>query len=161
MGGIRVWVSMLAAALALAACARSGNPSVPAQPPADSVPAPAAAALETVAAPGAVPAPSAVPATPAGPAGPGVRVFLDPVTGEAREPTRSEAAAGAAAGRVQREAVGGQAGSEGTQREHFVLPDGTEGVKLAPRDRHAVTVCRQTDGSYSGNCPPAAGSARP
>ena len=90
-----------------------------------------------------------------------MRVFIDPVTGEARQPTPAEAAAGAAAGRVQRESVGGQAGSEGAQRERFVLPDGTEGVKLAPRDKHAVVVCLQADGSYGGNCPPLAGDSRP
>jgi hypothetical protein len=92
---------------------------------------------------------------------PGVRVFIDPVTGEARQPTRAEAAAGAAAERVQREAAGGQAGSEGAQRERFVLPDGTEGVKLAPRDKRTVVVCLQADGSYSENCPPAAAGSNP
>jgi hypothetical protein len=94
-------------------------------------------------------------------AAPGVRVFIDPVTGEAREPTRAEVAAGAAGGRVQRQAVAGQAASESVQREHFVLPDGTEGVKLLPRDQHAVVVCRQADGSFGSHCPRANGAAAP
>jgi hypothetical protein len=63
---------------------------------------------------------------------------------------------------VQPAAAGGQAASEGAQqREHFVLPDGTEGVTLRPQDRRAVVVCRQADGSYSENCPPAPGGAAP
>ncbi|MFO1265472.1 MAG: hypothetical protein U1F67_00890 [Rubrivivax sp.] len=95
----------------------------------------------------------------------GVRVFIDPATGEARAPTRARAAAAAAAGagadQVQAAGGVGQAASEGVQREHFVLPDGTEGVKLLPRDRHAVVVCRQADGSYGSDCPKATGAAAP
>ena len=157
MDSSRDWVVILAATLVLAACTHSGDPAAPAS---GSAPTPAPAA----ATPGAVQAPAvpdAVPATPAGPTAPGMRVFLDPQTGEARRPTRAEAAAGAAADRVQRESAAGQAGSEGGQREHFVLPDGTEGVKLGPHDRHSVTVCLQADGSFGSNCPPATGSAKP
>lgn len=91
----------------------------------------------------------------------GVRVFIDPATGEAREPTRAEREAAGAAGRLQAAGGVGQAGSEGVQREHFVLPDGTEGVKLLPRDQHAVIVCRQPDGSFGSHCPPASGTQRP
>jgi len=168
MGKVRFTITFLALALGLAACARTGNPATVQQPTA----APAAAAgtdaptaAEAVAGAGAAPpagsAARAVSPAPTTGAVSGVRVFLDPVTGEAREPTREEAAAGAAAGRVQRETAGGQAGSEGAQREHFVLPDGTEGVKLAPRDQRAVVVCRQADGSYTENCPAATGRSGP
>ncbi len=168
MGRVRFTITCLALAVGLAACARTGNPEAVKQPTA----APAAAAgtdaptaAGAVAGAGAAPpagfAAPAVSAAPSTGAVSGVRVFLDPVTGEARQPTRVEAAAGAAAGRVQRETAGGQAGSEGAQREHFVLPDGTEGVKLAPRDQRAVVVCRQADGSYTENCPSAAGRSEP
>ena len=168
MGRVRFTITFLALAVGLAACVRTGNPEAVKQPTA----APAAAAgtgaptaADAVAGAGAAPpAGSAAPAVSAAPstgAVSGVRVFLDPVTGEAREPTPAEAAGAAASGRVQREAVAGQAGSEGTQREHFVLPDGTEGVKLAPRDQRAVVVCRQADGSYTENCPSAAGRSGP
>jgi hypothetical protein len=88
-----------------------------------------------------------------------VRVFLDSVTGEARAPTRAEAEA--AAGRVQREAVGGQARSEGVQREHLVAPDGTEGLRLLPSDYKSVVVCRQPDGSFSEKCPPTDSGSKP
>jgi len=162
MGRARFPTALLGVALVLTACARSGNPSAPPQPaaaPALTADSPAAPASTPSTGSGAVAA--AGPAAQTGQAAPGVKVFLDPVTGEAREPTPAEAAGAAASGRVQREAVAGQAGSEGTQREHFVLPDGTEGVKLAPRDQRAVVVCRQADGSYTENCPPAAGNSRP
>jgi hypothetical protein len=130
----RPWVRILTPGvlLVLAACAQSGDPA--ARTPA---------------------------AMPAAASAPGMRVFIDPATGEARAPTRAESAAATAGDRLQRAAVVGQAASEGTQREHFVLADGTEGVKLAPRDRHAVVVCRQADGSFGSNCPPLAGTARP
>jgi hypothetical protein len=91
----------------------------------------------------------------------GVRVFIDPATGEAREPTRAEREAARAARQVQAAGGVGQAGSEGVQREHFVLPDGTEGVKLLPRDQRAVVVCVQADGSIGSHCPPASGTQRP
>ena len=149
MDSSRDWAVILAATLVLAACTHSGDPAAPAS--------------GSAATPGAVQAPAApdaVPATPAGSTAPGMRVFLDPQTGEARRPTRAEAAAGAAADRVQRESAAGQAGRLGGQREHFVLPDGTEGVKLGPHDRHSVTVCLQADGSFGSNCPPATGSAK-
>jgi hypothetical protein len=151
-------IALLGVAALLWGCARSGNPEAVTLPAAN---APTAAAPST-----AVPGVAAEPGAPAmaaapGQAAPGVRVFIDPVTGEARQPTPAEAAADAAAGRVQREAVAGQAGSEGAQRERFVLPDGTEGVRLAPRDKHPVVVCLQADGSYGENCPPPAGNSRP
>jgi hypothetical protein len=152
MSRIRFPITLLGVAVVLSGCARSGNPEAVTQPAA----APAAVA-PAANAPSAA-APSA--AAPSVAAEPGVRAFLDPVTGEARQPTPAEAAS-AAAGRVQREAVGGQAASEGARREHFVLPDGTEGVKLAPRDKRAAIVCLQADGSYTENCPPAAGNSRP
>jgi hypothetical protein len=88
-------------------------------------------------------------ATPA----PGVKVYLDPVTGKPREPTREELAPHDQADRAKPAAAGGQAGSEGRRREHFVLPDGTEGVKLLPTDRHSLVVCEQADGSLGTQCP--------
>jgi hypothetical protein len=155
-------IALLGAAALLSGCARSGSPEAVTLPAASAstAAAPGAAAPDFVAEPGA-PATAAADQAAPGRAAPGVRVFIDPVTGEARQPTPAEAAAGAAAGRVQRESVGGQAGSEGALRERFVLPDGTEGVKLAPRDKHAVVVCLQADGSYGENCPPLAGDSRP
>jgi len=144
MDGLCAAVIMLLAVAGLAGCAPAASPgtSTGAAAPAPAAQPPAASTAE----PGS-------PATAARPEpARGVRVYLDPVSGEAREPTRAEAAA-AASGRVQREAAGGQAVSEGASRERVVLPDGTEGVKLAPRDRHSVVVCRQADGSFSGECP--------
>ena len=150
-------IALLGVAAVLSGCARSGNPETVTQPVANAT----TAAAPTAADPGVAAEPGAPATAAAGQAVPGARVFIDPVTGAVRKPTRAEAAAGAAAERVQREAVGGQAGSEGTQRERFVLPDGTEGVKLAPRDKRAVLVCLQADGSYSENCPPAVGGSNP
>lgn len=147
-------MTFLVAAAGLAGCAPAGSPEMPARP--------AAAPPPAQALPAAASKPAPRPADTGGEPTPGVRVYLDPVTGEAREPTRAEAAeAAAAAGRVQREAAGGQAVSEGAQRERVVLPDGTEGVKLAPRDRHRVVVCRQPDGSFGENCPPVAPGSMP
>ena len=160
MARLRLTSTVLLVAAGLAACSHGSDTATSAR---------AAAAAPGAAA--AAPAPSATtpaqsgaaaqsgPEAQGGHPGSGVRVFLDPVTGEAREPTRAEAAAGAAAEQVQAQSAGGQTASEGGQREHFVLPDGTEGVTLAPRDRRSVVVCRQTDGSYSENCPPATGGA--
>jgi hypothetical protein len=151
-------MTFLVAVASLAACAPSGHPDVATRPaaPASSAQAAPASAAESVAVP--------VAAETGRESAPRVRVYLDPVTGEAREPTRAEAAAAAAAaagGRVQREAAGGQAVSEGAQRERVVLPDGTEGVKLAPRDRHSVVVCRQADGSFGEKCPAAPAGSMP
>ena len=153
--GIRIGVGM--AVLALAACARQPAPGQA------SVVAPVANEAQAAPAP-SVDAAQAGPVRQAGGSA-GVRVFIDPATGEARAPTRAEAAAAAAAGagadQVQAAGGVGQAASEGVQREHFVLSDGTEGVKLLPRDRHAVVVCRQADGSYGSDCPKATGAAAP
>lgn len=145
--------------LALAACAEAplpaGAPAPAALPVAAASPPDGGAAISPPPAPPATaPAPQSAP-------GAGVRVYIDPATGEARAPTRAERAADASAGRVRVAGSVGQAASEGVQREHFVLPDGTEGVRLLPRDRHALLVCRQRDGSYGGNCPAEAGSAAP
>ena len=35
------------------------------------------------------------------------------------------------------------------------LPDGTVGVKVAAQYYDTIVACRQSDGSYSTNCPPA------
>jgi hypothetical protein len=158
---------MTGALLALAGCARESAPAAVASQ-ASPTSAATSASTSTAAAPAPASAPApAIPAAarPANPVGPsaGVRVFIDPATGEARAPTRAEreAAAATSAGRVQSAGGVGQAGSEGVQREHFVLPDGTEGVKLLPRDQHAVVVCRQADGSFDSRCPPASGTPAP
>lgn len=90
-----------------------------------------------------------------------VKVFLDPVTGKVREPTREELAPHDQAGRARPAAAGGQAGGEGRQREHFVLPDGTEGVRLLPGDRHSLVVCAQPDGSLGTPCPKMQPDSRP
>jgi hypothetical protein len=166
MGRIFFRTALLTVGFVLAACARSGHPQAVTQP-AD---APASAAPTANAPTAAVPAAAteagaatnAAPAAPTAQTVPGVRVFLDPVTGEARKPTRTEAATGAAAGRVQRESAGGQAASEGgSRREEFLLPDGTVGVKMNKSDYHSVKVCLQPDGSYGENCPPASKAAQP
>lgn len=153
------------ALLAFAGCVQHGVPSGSA---AAGAPPPASAAkvadADAVRAPvvdaPVVGVPSAKPALSGGARG-SARVYIDPATGEAREPTRAERAAEGAAGRVRAAGGVGQAGSEGVQREHFVLPDGTEGVKLLPRDRHAVVVCRHADGSYDSRCPRASAATTP
>ncbi|MCC7461890.1 MAG: hypothetical protein IT480_05430 [Gammaproteobacteria bacterium] len=159
-----VRVLVVGAFLTLTACARAPDgQSVPAS---GTAAAPPAAVVEPVVEPAGE---AAVPPASTGPRpggvgpGAGVRVFIDPVTGEARAPTRAEVAAAAADSADRVRAAGGisQAASEDAQREHFVLPDGTEGVKLLPRDRHAVVVCRQSDGSYGGDCPRPSGAAAP
>ena len=162
---VRIHRWLGAAVLALAGCTRQPVPEQAdvAAPTVTPTPAPTAAAA-------AAPAPSsdAKPGSPVPQSGrsAGVRVFIDPATGEVRAPTRAEVAAANAAapagtGRVQAAGSVGQAASEGVQREHFVLPDGTEGVKLLPSDRHAVVVCRQADGSYGSHCPRSTGAAGP
>jgi hypothetical protein len=40
------------------------------------------------------------------------------------------------------------------------LPDGTVGVKVAAQYYDTIVACRQSDGSYGTNCPPA-GKKRP
>jgi len=151
--------------LALAACAGpppavTGATARGTAPPSGSMTAAGSSTAAPVTPPTGATTPPAAPVG-AGPEVPAARVFLDPVTGQARKPTRAEVEAHNAAQRLRAETAGGQAASEGGQREHFVLPDGTEGVKLAPSDRHAVVVCRQADGSFAENCPPAAGAGRP
>ncbi len=39
------------------------------------------------------------------------------------------------------------------------LPDGTVGIKVAAQYFDTIVACRQPDGSFGTNCPPAPGSA--
>lgn len=83
------------------------------------------------------------------------RITLDPVTGQAISPE--------AAGNVP---TTGDAAAESAvllprEANEVHLPDGTVGVRVAKRYFHTITVCRQADGSFSSDCPPAGRRSSP
>lgn len=95
------------------------------------------------------------------PAGEGVaagfRAFLDPATGELREPTPEEARA--------LSALGGGAGTESAHPaeilEVLVHPDGMVSVDLKGRFQQSLVVAKNPDGSLSTRCGPGAQKPAP
>jgi hypothetical protein len=90
----------------------------------------------------------------------GVKAFIDPVTGELREPTESEQrAATAAAGTT---AVSGTAGVKAALPiEGKPLGNGMVEYDLGKRGMIDEVACVQPDGSVSGNCPKSVPKAVP
>ncbi len=113
---------------------------------------------------------SPAPAGPAMTASPAVtdaasRIFLDPVTGEPREPTAAEIAEldrREALGRAARDAASRP--TKPAAATEFYLPDGTVGVRLPEGDLQHLQVCLDADGNVDEHCesatlPPARKSA--
>ena len=109
----------------------------------------AAAPLSLTAAPGAPGEPPAICPADDSVAGPGLRAFLDPETGQLREPTPEEAQALSAATRAR-------IAREIESLEAIVHPDGMVSMELKGLfDQHLVVV-RAPDGSLSTRCVEAA-----
>jgi hypothetical protein len=89
-------------------------------------------------------------------AGAAQQVFLDPLTGLAREPTADELALLRAASQASAK-VALRSGAAAPEEIH--LPDGTGGQRLDQQYFDTVVVCRQPDGHFGSDCP-AARSAR-
>ncbi len=79
------------------------------------------------------------------PLGVGLRVFIDPATGETRAPTKEELAAISSAARESR-----NKSSEGLIIEY--RPDGSKHVNLRGRFMHSMRVTLDADGSTSYRC---------
>ena len=79
------------------------------------------------------------------------RIFIDPATGATRVPEAAELDAVAA----QSMATAGpnSAALAAAPPEEFHLPDGTVGIRVPREAYDTIVVCRQTDGSFSTNCP--------
>ena len=81
------------------------------------------------------------------------RVYIDLATGQLREPTAAELAAG-----NPRSAGGLQAAQKQAlptapaAADEVQLPDGTVGVRPARQYLHTIELCRQADGSYAERC---------
>lgn len=107
------------------------------------------------------PAGVAVPAGPAGSSGPapasaaGLRVYIDPATGQPRDPTDAELAADAARRNAAR--IKAQAASGGTETSRVTtLPSGEVRVYVGDQGGDDERVCRQPDGRFA-DCPGTAG----
>ncbi|MGK2859903.1 MAG: post-PEP-CTERM-1 domain-containing protein [Thermoanaerobaculia bacterium] len=79
------------------------------------------------------------------PAGKGLRAFIDPKTGQLRQPTAEETAAFAATSRVAR-----NKSIEGLEVEY--RKDGSKFVDLQGRFMHSLRVTRTADGTSSFTC---------
>ena len=77
------------------------------------------------------------------------RITIDPGTGLAIAPDQAGAIPAPADVAVESAAL-----VPGEVNEVH-LPDGTVGVRVAKRYFHTIVVCRQADGSFSSDCPPA------
>jgi len=83
------------------------------------------------------------------------RIVLDPVTHLATSGPQGDAMA--AAPDSSASADSGRR-SLPSVPEEVRLPDGTVGVKVAQQYFHTIVVCRRRDGSFSTQCPAAAGA---
>lgn len=79
------------------------------------------------------------------PVGKGLRAFIDPITGQLRQPTAEETAASAATSRVAR-----NKSIEGLEVEY--RKDGSKFVDLQGRFMHSLRVTRNADGTSSFTC---------
>jgi hypothetical protein len=89
-------------------------------------------------------------------AGAAQQAFLDPVTGQPREPTEAELAALQAAGLAGSSAKAALRPAAAAPEEVH-LPDGTVGIRVDQRYYETVVACRQPDGRFGTDCPPAGG----
>lgn len=117
------------------------------------VAAPAGGAEKRAADPGKKPVPEACPADDRVAASPGLRAFIDPQTGQLREPTPEEAQAFARAAR--QELV-----RELEALEAVVHPDGMISLDLKGQFMQDVVVVKRPDGSLSMQCVPDSEGAR-
>jgi hypothetical protein len=88
--------------------------------------------------------------------GASVRIFLDPVTGEAREPTTAEMAA-AAASNPMSVAVGGKSLKASAPLEEIQLPNGVTMVRYD--NQVEEKVCINAAGEVASKCAPAGTTA--
>lgn len=123
-------VTLLAAAALLTAAAYATDPSTTTAPPAN---------------PGAVECPAIDGAEGTLLVGEGLRAFVDPKTGQLREPSAEESAALAATSRVAR-----NKSVEGLEVEY--RRDGSKFVDLQGRFMHSLRVTRNADGTTSYVC---------
>jgi hypothetical protein len=101
-------------------------------------------------------APTSVPANGnSGAAQAGMKIYLDPATGQPRDPTPEEIEA------MNRARVTAQSTTAAKDPDTVrTLPNGQLEFHVPSRGMHEIRVCRQADGSLSeDNCPPDAGSA--
>jgi hypothetical protein len=145
------------AMLILAACARTQTPATAIHETTGStVPAPTAvSAAET----GSGRAPTATSSATSTRPTAGLRMYVDPVSGEMREPTDAELAAEATApaaispATVKSGAARAVIGTDETDSE-TVLPGGIVEMRNDHRADVQERVCEQPDGTLSSRCPP-------
>jgi len=70
-----------------------------------------------------------------------VRVYVDPKTGEIRDPTPEELAAEAAASAAKKQAAAANPQSEQPQQREVVTPSGAVEITLDPSTQHPVYGC--------------------
>lgn len=134
------WMVALAA-IGAAACSQQGQVQSASMAPAATAPAVAAETAPAV----------TVPAAGTATASAGMKVYIDPATGQPRDPTPEEVAA---ANRTPRVSAQSSTAGDETTPVH-VLPSGQMEVHVGARAMHEVRVCRQPDGSIGEqNCPP-------
>jgi len=75
-----------------------------------------------------------------------VRVYIDPKTGEIRDPTPEELAAEAAANAAKKQAAAANPQSEQPQQREVVTPSGAVEITLDPSTQHPVYGCVDKSG---------------
>jgi hypothetical protein len=83
------------------------------------------------------------------------QIFLDPLTGQQREPTADELAQLRAATAASAKSAL-RPGAAAPEEIH--LPDGTVGVRLSQQYYDTIVVCRQADGRFNTDCPASRGA---
>ena len=87
----------------------------------------------------------------------GMKVYIDPATGQPRDPTPAEIAAAGRGSRVNAQSSAATGDTSATETGSVRrLPSGQLEVQVGSRALHDERVCRQPDGSLGEqNCPPA------
>jgi len=80
---------------------------------------------------------------------PAVRAYIDPVTGELRDPTAQELAAEAAAQAAKKKAAAATSPSDQPRQHEVVLPNGAVEITLDPSTQHPLRACIQKNGELT------------